>query len=76
MKYVCRNNAIPYTTPNHDFIDDYAAMVNLQRDSFLIDTSEVHPFIVNFISVNYTTDANIKALEGEKNKIFDLLYLQ
>ena len=56
-------------------MDDYVAMATLKGDAFVIDTSEVHTFNVNFFSGNTMKEAKTKALGGKNNWRLDLLYL-
>ena len=62
LKYICRNKDEADLTPNNDFLDDYVAMAPLEGDSYAIDTVQVHPFLVNFVSGNDTAEAKIQGL--------------
>ena len=64
LKYICREADTPdLTAANADFLDDYVAMAPLDRDSFAIDTAQVHTFLLNFIAGNDTVEAKIQGLQ-------------
>ena len=49
-------------TTNEDFLDDYIARAPLEGDSYVIDSVQVHTFLVNFVSGNDTAEAKIQGL--------------
>ena len=52
LKYTIIHNYFANLTPNKDLLDEYVDKASLQGESFTIDSSEVHTFIVNLISHN------------------------
>ena len=72
LKYICRTNEDPDPTPHADFMDDYMSMAPLHGESFTIDASTVHTFIVNFISRNDTAEAKIQAVIDQMNGRIDM----
>ena len=63
LSYVIRDNDEPVEKRNAEFLDDYIDQAPLTGPAFASDASEVHTFIVSFITKNETA----------KNKI--MLYL-
>jgi hypothetical protein len=62
LKYICREKDEEDDTPNADFIDAYVSMAPLEGQSYAINTAQVHTFLVNFVSGNYTAEAKIQGL--------------
>ena len=60
LSYVIRINDTPDPTPNVNFLDDYVAMAPLNGESFVLDSSEVHTYITNFIAGNSTAESKIQ----------------
>ena len=54
LKYIFRENDTPNPAPNSDFLDDYINMSPLTGEAYGIDSSQLHTFIVNFVSGNET----------------------
>ena len=52
LKYFCREDDIPNPSPNANFLDDYINMAPLTGEAYVIDSAQVHTFIVNFVSGN------------------------
>jgi hypothetical protein len=65
LKYICRDNDDADVTVNKDFLDDYVAMAPLNRDSYAIDTVQVHTFLVNFVSGNDMAEAKSKGCSAQ-----------
>ena len=62
LKYICREKDEPDLTTNEDVLDDYIARAPLEGDSYVIDSVQVHTFLVNFVSGNDTAEAKIQGL--------------
>ena len=62
LKYVCREKDEADETPNDDFLDDYVAMAPMNGGAYVIDTLQVHTFLLNFVSGNDTAEAKIQGL--------------
>ena len=62
LKYICLNKDKAEETANEDFLEDYVAMATLGGKSYAIDTTQVHTFLVNFVSGNDTAEAKIQGL--------------
>ena len=71
LKYIIRDNNFANLTPKKDFLDDYVDNAIFQGESFTIDSSQVHTFIVNLISHNEEAGSVIKIHEEERNGIND-----
>ena len=69
LKYIVRENDLPDKRPNVNFLDDYIMNAPLTGQVFTIDASEVHTFIVNFITQNEKAESIIKIFENEGNGI-------
>ena len=50
LEYIFRESDIPNPAPNADFLDDYINMASLTGEAYVIDSAQVHTFIVNFVS--------------------------
>ena len=59
LSYVIRDNDEPVEKRNAEFLDDYIDQAPLTGPAFASDASEVHTFIVSFITENET--AKIKS---------------
>ena len=57
LSYICReyDEAMPHN-PNIDFLDNYVLQAPLYSDAFKMDASEVHTYLVNFMSGNETAE--------------------
>ena len=75
LKYICRDKEGAEETESEDFLDDYVAMAPLTGNSYAMDTSQVHTFLVNFVSGNDTAEAKIQALQrpGDGREAFKRL---
>ena len=62
--------------PNKDFLDEYVDNASLQGESFTIDSSEVHKFIVNLINQNEESESVIKIHKEERNRRKDWKHLK
>ena len=67
MKNIVRENDLPDKRPNVNFLDDYIMNAPLTGQEFTIDASEVHTFIVNFITLNNEAKSIIKIFENERS---------
>ena len=76
FKYLCKNHANPHPTTNHYFIDYCMEMTPLKGDTFVIDSSKLHTFIVNFIYKNDAVNDMINSLEDENNGRLNMFDLQ
>ena len=65
LKYNYRENNIPNLAPNAHFLDNYINMAPLTGEAYVIDSSQVHTFIVNFASRNKTTEAKIQSFAAQ-----------
>ena len=65
LKYICRENDTPNPAPNADFLDDYINMASLTGEAYVIDSAQVHTFIVNFVSGNETAEAKIQSFAAQ-----------
>ena len=63
LKYVCRDKDEADKTPNDNFLDNYVAMAPLNGGVYVIDTLQVHKFLLNFVSWNDTAEAKIQGLQ-------------
>ena len=52
LKYICRENDTPNPAPNTDFLDECINVAPLTGEAYIIDSAQVHTFIVNFVSGN------------------------
>ena len=71
LKYICRENDTPNPAPNADFLDDYINMEPLSGESYVIDSAQVHTFIVNFVSGNETVEAKIQSFAAQNDGRID-----
>ena len=71
LKYICRENHTPNPAPNADFLDDYINMEPLSGESYVIDSAQVHTFIVNFVSGNETAEAKIQSFSAQTDGRID-----
>ena len=60
LSYIIRDNDAPDPTPRPDFIDEYVAMAPLAGDTYNVDASEVHTYIVKFVAGNPTAESKIQ----------------
>ena len=65
LKYICREKDIPNVAPNANFLDNYINMALLTIESYVIDSAQVHTFIVNFVSGNETAEAKIQSFAAQ-----------
>ena len=65
LKYICRENDTPNPAPNSDFLDNYINMAPLTCEAYVIDSAQVHTFIVNFVSGNETAEAKIQSFAAQ-----------
>ena len=63
LKYICRDKDEAEDIPNKDFLDDNVAMAPLNGMAYVIDTLQVHTFLLNFVSGNDTAEAKIQGLQ-------------
>ena len=59
-----------------DFLENYIAMAPLTGEKFTTDSADVYTYLVNFISGNETTDANIQAHDKDNKGLLDTKYLR
>ena len=63
LKYICHENDEPGNEGNEDFLDDYIERAPLTGDSYVIDSVQVHTFLLNFVTGNDTAEAKIQGLQ-------------
>ena len=71
LKYICRENYTPNPAPNADFLDDYINMAPLTCGAYVIDSAQVHTFMVNFVSGNETAEAKIQSFAAQNDGRID-----
>ena len=76
LTYVVRDNDDAITVADAEMMDDYANRAPLTGEAFNADASEVHTYIVNFISGNETAESKILAIAGQSNGRLDFKALQ
>ncbi len=77
LNYVIRENDAPLNIPNVDFLTHYANMAPLHGDAFDTDSTEVHTYLVNFISGNNeTAEAKILPHAATRNGRLEFKALQ
>ena len=62
LTYIVRDNDDAITVTDAEMMDDYANRAPLTGEAFNADASEVHTYIVNFISGNETAESKILAI--------------
>ena len=67
MSYVIRPNIAPLTRVNTQFLDDYIDQTPLTGEVFALDASDVHTYIVSFITENTTAENKIMPYLLENN---------
>ena len=67
LNYVIREHDNPSNEPGSDFLTHYANMAPLNGDAFDTDATEVHTYLVNFISGNETAEAKILPHANTRN---------
>ena len=77
LSYICReyDEAIPHN-PNIDFLDNYILQAPLYGDTFKIDASEVHTYLVNFMTGNEIAEVKILTHAPLTNRILDFRAVQ
>jgi hypothetical protein len=76
LAYVIRDREEQTEDNNRDFITNYISMSPLTGNAFNADASEVHTYIVNFISGNDTAEAKILSFADEYNGRKDFIALK
>ena len=63
LKYICSDkDEADVDVANDDFLDNYVASARLEGNSYVIDTLQVHTFLLNIVSSNDTAEAKIQGL--------------
>ncbi len=76
LSYVVRDMNAPDPTPHPNFLDDYVSMAPLAGNAFVIDTSQVHTFLMNLISGNDTAEAKVQRIDNQNDGRVDSLRLK
>ena len=72
ISYVCRENEQPLPhNPNIDYLENYINQAPLHGDAFIIDTAEVHTYLINFMSNNPTAEVKMLPHVAENNGLLD-----
>ena len=77
LSYICReyDEAMPHN-PNIDFLENYILQAPLYGDAFKMDASEVHTYLVNFMSGNETAEVKMLPHASFTNGRLDFRALQ
>ena len=67
LSYVIRPNIAPLIRVNTQFLDDYVDQAPLTGEVFALDASDVHTYIVSFITENTTAENKIMPYLLENN---------
>ena len=67
MSYVIRPNIEPLIRVNTQFLDDYVDQAPLTGKVFALDASDIHTYIVSFITENTTAENKIMPYLLENN---------
>ena len=62
---------MPDPTQNQNFLDDYVAMAPMTGPTFIVDTAEVHTYIVSSTAGNSTVEAKMKPHANNNNGRLD-----
>jgi hypothetical protein len=76
LKYVIRDNDAPTIVPGASLLDGYVNRAPLTGDAFDTDASEVHTYIVSFITGNSTAESKILQHANDNNGRLDYLALK
>ena len=76
LKYICCLNKASDPTPNGYFLGDYVSMVEMNGESFTIDSADFHTFVVNFIACNEMDEDKIQAYESQNNGRLEYIALK
>ena len=74
--HIVQDNDNIITVAEAKMMDDYAKRALLIGKAFNADASEVHTYIVNFISGNEIAESKILAIAGKSNGRFNFKVLQ
>lgn len=67
LKYVCRANEVPDSSPRDDFLDEYVNCAPLEGEAFSIDSAQVYTLLINFITGNTQAESKIQSLNAGTN---------
>lgn len=67
LSYIVRDNDAPIVQLNEQFFDDYVNQAPLQGEVCASDASEVHIYIVSFITENLTAENKILPFQAQKD---------
>lgn len=76
LLYICRDYDAPNYTPQQDFLMEYVLRAPLIGEAFVTDSSEVHTYLVNFITGNSTAESKVQPLAAHKNGRLDFIALK
>ena len=76
LLYIYREYDVPNYTPQQDFLMEYVLRAPLTGEAFVTDSSEVHTYLVNFITGNSTAESKIQSFAARKNGSLDFIALK
>jgi hypothetical protein len=76
LVYIIRDDPPVIPVAYTDFIDEYIDKAPLEGTAFITDASEVHTYLVKFISENDTAESKVQMNANQNNGRIDFLALQ
>jgi hypothetical protein len=76
LNYVIKEEPIVIRQNYNNFLDEYIDKAPLDGPAFVIDSAEVHTYIVKFISGNDTAESKIQPVASENNGRLDFTRLR
>ena len=76
LSYVIRDDATTPRATYVNFLDEYIDKAPLQGSAFIIDTAEVHTYLIKFISENETAESKIQSSASNNDGRSDFMKLK
>ena len=76
LKYIIRDSDAPVVVPGASLLDDYINRAPLNGDAFETDASEVHTYLISFITGNRTAESKVLPHANDNNGRLDYLALK